>query len=204
MSKTKSKIIIIIACIAILITVTATKASAADLDTPEVTELRVAKIDCVYKSSPDGEILEGEPIEKGDTIYMIDKAISMYGVEYLRCNTENGERYLLSAFTGYGATFENEQKAPIRTYSSSTKTVSAYCSACDRSGITASGKPLAWGRVASNDYAIGTRLYVEGYGECVVEDRMRDDGKVDVYIGDYDTCQCGSLWGCRRMEVSVL
>lgn len=80
----------------------------------------------------------------------------------------------------------------------------AYCSACDSTGITASGKPLAWGRVASNDYPIGTRLYIDGYGECVVEDRMRDNGKVDVYLGDRDVCSCGSEWGRRQIAVEVM
>ena len=39
---------------------------------------------------------------------------------------------------------------------------------------------LGYKRCASNDYPFGTRLYVDGYGECMVVDRMKDDGKIDV------------------------
>jgi 3D (Asp-Asp-Asp) domain-containing protein len=39
---------------------------------------------------------------------------------------------------------------------------------------------LGYKRCASNDYPFGTRLYVDGYGECLVVDRMKDDGKIDV------------------------
>lgn len=43
--------------------------------------------------------------------------------------------------------------------------------------------------VACNSLALGTRIYIEGYGEYVVEDRGGMAGNViDVYMGDYDTC----------------
>ncbi|MEA5003839.1 MAG: hypothetical protein VB081_10105 [Christensenella sp.] len=174
-------------------------AYAASLDTAEVTELRIATTDCAYTMQPLGDTVEA--VSEGDTVYVIS-TYEYEGhaglTEYVLCNTDSGLRWLWGGFTGY------EPSTPEHSSSGGIKTVTAYCSACDPSGITASGKSLARGRVASNDYPIGTRLYVDGYGECVVEDRMRDGGKVDVYLGDRDVCSCGSEWGKRRVAVEVI
>ncbi|BDF57497.1 hypothetical protein CE91St36_03140 [Christensenellaceae bacterium] len=37
-----------------------------------------------------------------------------------------------------------------------------------------------------------------------MEDRMRDGGKVDVYLGERDVCACGGEWGKRRIAVWVM
>ena len=43
--------------------------------------------------------------------------------------------------------------------------------------------------VACNSLALGTRIYIEGYGEYVVEDRGgMPDNVIDVYMGDYESC----------------
>ena len=43
--------------------------------------------------------------------------------------------------------------------------------------------------VASNSIPMGSRIYIEGYGEYVVEDRGgMPSNVIDVYMGDYDTC----------------
>jgi 3D (Asp-Asp-Asp) domain-containing protein len=43
--------------------------------------------------------------------------------------------------------------------------------------------------VACNSLPLGTRIYIEGYGEYVVEDRGgMSDSVIDIYLGDYDTC----------------
>lgn len=43
--------------------------------------------------------------------------------------------------------------------------------------------------VACNSLPLGSRIYIEGYGEYVVEDRGgMADNVIDVYMGDYDTC----------------
>lgn len=199
-NKTKQTILIIILCVLVFMLILTINviAHAESLDTAEVTELRIATTDCAYTSQPLGETLE--EVKAGDTVYVIS-AYEYEGhaglTEYVLCNTENGLRWLWGGFTGYA-----EPSTPG--HSGGTKTVTAYCSACDSTGITASGKPLARGRVASNDYPIGTRLYIDGYGECVVEDRMRDNGKVDVYLGDRDVCSCGSEWGRRQIAVEVM
>lgn len=43
--------------------------------------------------------------------------------------------------------------------------------------------------VASNTIPLGSRIYIEGYGEYVVEDRGgMPSNVIDVYMGDYDSC----------------
>lgn len=201
-NKTKQTILIIILCVLVFMLIVTINviAHAESLDTAEVTELRIATTDCAYTMQPMGEL--AEEVKAGDIVYVIS-TMEYEGyagmTEYVLCNTDNGLRWLWGGFTGYQAAASTSDST-----GGDIKTVTAYCSACDHTGITASGKPLAWGRVASNDYPIGTRLYIDGYGECVVEDRMRDNGKVDVYLGDCDVCTCGSEWGTRRSAVRVI
>lgn len=56
---------------------------------------------------------------------------------------------------------------------------------------------------ASNDYALGTLLTVDGYGTCRVLDRMNarytGTGRVDVYMG-YDLTRARA-WGIRKVRV---
>lgn len=43
--------------------------------------------------------------------------------------------------------------------------------------------------VASNYFPLGTRIYIEGMGEYVVEDTGgMASNVIDIYMGDYDTC----------------
>lgn len=42
---------------------------------------------------------------------------------------------------------------------------------------------------ACNSLPLGTRIYIEGMGEYVIEDRGgMDDSVIDIYMGDYDSC----------------
>ena len=43
--------------------------------------------------------------------------------------------------------------------------------------------------IACNSLPIGTRVWIEGYGEFTVEDRGgKADNVIDIYLGDYDEC----------------
>lgn len=49
--------------------------------------------------------------------------------------------------------------------------------------------PTAGYTIACNSLPIGTRVYIEGYGEFTVEDRGgMADNVIDIYLGDYDAC----------------
>lgn len=184
------------------------------LDIEDVVEIRLSK-DGIVRDGVFGN--EMFTLNDGDYIYVLgeEDTVNIEGVDYtyLKINLKDGQvGYIWSELTTYpkpiyvapktssaGNDIVNSNSGGYQI----SKEVTAYCSACDKSGVTASGKPLAWGRVASNDFPIGTRLYVPNYGDCVVEDRMRDGGKVDVYIGDYEHCQCSSIWGSPTLTITV-
>ena len=58
--------------------------------------------------------------------------------------------------------------------------------------------------VASNAFPLGTELYIDGYGQATVLDRMAShkQNMVDVYFG-YDL-QAAKQWGVRNVEVIKL
>lgn len=66
--------------------------------------------------------------------------------------------------------------------------ITGYCAACNtprNSRITASGKTATVGRtVAMKGLPFGTRVYIEGIGERIVEDRGVGTGKVDVFCAN--------------------
>ena len=54
-------------------------------------------------------------------------------------------------------------------------------------GVNATGEPLAKGMVANNQLALGTKIYVEGYGLKTVEDRgskrhFSKTNRIDIFI----------------------
>lgn len=57
-------------------------------------------------------------------------------------------------------------------------------------GITASGAVATVGRTiaAGREFAFGTRLYIDGIGERVVEDRGVGNGKIDVLCSNHSEC----------------
>lgn len=71
-----------------------------------------------------------------------------------------------------------------------------YLGIYELTAYAATGNPCANGNyptcgytVASNSIPMGNRIYIEGYGEYVVEDcGAMPDNVIDVYMGDYDTC----------------
>lgn len=70
---------------------------------------------------------------------------------------------------------------------------------CGKSdGVTASGTYATAGRTvaASSEFDFGTRLYVDGLGERVVEDRggAIGGGRLDVVCADHDECYAITGW----------
>ena len=68
----------------------------------------------------------------------------------------------------------------------------AYCAHCcgKANGITASGTKATVGRTiaASKKYPFGTKLYIEGYGTYVVEDRGVTGNVIDVVAESHEAC----------------
>lgn len=74
------------------------------------------------------------------------------------------------------------------------------CAACcgKSDGITASGTYATAGRTvaASSEFDFGTRLYIDGLGERVVEDRggAIGGGRLDVVCNNHDECYAITGW----------
>lgn len=58
---------------------------------------------------------------------------------------------------------------------------------------------------ASNNYPLGTELYISGWGTCIVMDKMakKNTGKVDIAFA-LEEYQEAKEWGVKRLEVVVL
>lgn len=58
--------------------------------------------------------------------------------------------------------------------------------------------------VACNSLEFGTRIYIEGVGEFVVEDRgasWHQDNWLDIYMGDVESCM---EWGNQERGVYII
>ena len=84
--------------------------------------------------------------------------------------------------------------------------LTAYCSFCNSGSKTSSGTYPAAGRtVACNSLPLGTRIYIEGYGEFVVEDRGGMGGNVvDIYMGDQPNDDVCNNFGRTSAMVYVI
>ncbi|MBR3041988.1 MAG: 3D domain-containing protein, partial [Eubacterium sp.] len=92
-----------------------------------------------------------------------------------------------------------QETAPVKTY------IGSY----ELTAYIATGNPCASGvyptvehTVACNSLPMGTRIYIEGYGEFVVEDTGgMADNVIDIFVSDYDTA---IEFGRRIADVYVI
>ena len=179
-------------------------ARAASLDIEEVTELRAARLDCYYKAAPDGDIIRDEPIGKGETIYMIDTEKDMLGVSYVRCNTENGIRYLLDGFTEYAEADTGTSTGDMTYYGE--VTISAYYPD-EGSGTTNHKGQSLYGLVGqivacpSGSPLLGKRVYIEGLGVRRVWDTGCKGGRLDLLVSDVGAMDA---WGLQSRDVWIV
>lgn len=89
-------------------------------------------------------------------------------------------------------------------------TVTAFC-ACKKccgpnaKGITASGKPVVEGVTiaAPRSIPFGTKLYIEGVGIRIVQDRLakKYDNRIDVFFNSHEKAL---KFGKKRLTVTVI
>lgn len=100
----------------------------------------------------------------------------------------------------YSVYYEEEEETAIE---------GTYVGSFELTAYEWTGNPCANGNyptcgytVASNYFALGTRIYIEGYGTYVVEDRGgMSSNVIDIYMGDYNTC---IQFGRRSANVYVV
>lgn len=63
-------------------------------------------------------------------------------------------------------------------------------------GITASGEIATVGRTVASgrEFPFGTRIYIEGIGERVVEDRGVQNGTIDILCSNHSECYAITGW----------
>lgn len=142
--------------------------------------------DITNVSSDIHSLTDATPITEATT----EPATVSMSLEYKNIVPENAQesREELSESTVEQLTTESSKSIlePSRTY------LGIY----ELTAYAATGNPCANGNyptcgytVASNSIPMGSRIYIEGYGEYVVEDcGAMSDNVIDVYMGDYDTC----------------
>ncbi len=107
---------------------------------------------------------------------------------------------------------DHPQKAPDAPFSGQA-TITMYNSfknqTDDSPCISADGTNICkvnYNVCASNDYKFGTRLRIEGLGECIVRDRMNrrytNQNRIDFYAG-YDLKRAISF-GKRKLEIQII
>lgn len=74
-------------------------------------------------------------------------------------------------------------------------TVTRYCYACNSPAysntVALAGSAAYVGSCATNEFPLGSTIYVEGYGELFVNDRCGKDGVIDIYTEHSSgACEC--------------
>lgn len=126
-------------------------------------------------------------VYRGETYTINGSAKAPNGKLWYKIKHDGKDCYICSSFVRVNA---DAPKAPKAAQSASKRLlgryyVTGYCKKCNNpsnSLATASGRTATVGRtVAMKGLPFGTRVYIEGIGERIVEDRGVGAGKVDVF-----------------------
>lgn len=92
---------------------------------------------------------------------------------------------------GYSDGYADESEVgltPLGTWTISFYCPNSCCCGVYATGYTASGTYAEpWRTVATDGLEFGTRLYVDGLGYFIVEDRGTEYGWLDIFVGDHQT-----------------
>lgn len=84
-------------------------------------------------------------------------------------------------------------------------TIYAYCpcSICcgKETSITASGTNATKSRTVASDLPFGTKVYIEGIGKRIVEDRGVTGKVIDVFVSEHNEAL---KFGFKRMKVKIM
>jgi 3D (Asp-Asp-Asp) domain-containing protein len=130
--------------------------------------------------------------------------------EFLNANTSSPESILLSAEPRVEIELSKETKEELAIFA-----VTAYTSGYESTqkkkgdplyGITASGERAVEGLTVSADWRVlpkGTRVYIEGIGERVVQDKggAIKGNKLDVY---FESLKDAKAFGKQKLAVTIL
>lgn len=130
-------------------------------------------------------------VYRGETYTINGSAKAPNGKTWYKIRRNGKDCYICSSFVHVNPT--RELKAAESTHASVKRElgvyyITGYCASCNspkNSRITASGRTATVGRtVAMKGLPFGTRVYIDGIGERIVEDRGVGAGKVDVFCAN--------------------
>lgn len=153
-------------------------------------------------------------VQKGDTLYNISKQYSTTVDQVKKWNNLSSNTIIIGQKLSIGSTAAAASAPAPESSKSVSKEITvkstaytAYCSGC--SGVTATGINLKKNpnakviAVDPNVIPLGTKVYVEGYGEAVAGDTggAIKGNKIDVHMS---TSQKAKNWGVRTVKVQIL
>lgn len=156
-------------------------------------------------------------VQKGDTLYNLSKRYTTTVDQLKKWNNlssntiQIGQKLSIGSTAAASSTPAPAEKEPAKAVSKEITVKStaytAYCKGC--SGITATGinlKKNPNAKVIAVDpkvIPLGTKVYVEGYGEAVAGDTggAIKGNKIDVHMS---TTQKAKNWGVRTVKVQIL
>ena len=133
-------------------------------------------------------------------------------IESYKARKEEWRTEAKESYEAYLASLRKRRQAPTTTYEQHTYTESTPSGSIGSYELTAytwTGNQCANGEyptagltIASNTLPLGTRVYIEGIGERVVQDTGgMGNGVIDIYMDSYDAC---IQFGRQSAEVYVL
>lgn len=153
-------------------------------------------------------------VQKGDTLYNISKRYSTTVDQVKKWNNLSSNTINIGQKLSIGSTAAATSAPAPKSSKSVSKEITvkstaytAYCNGC--SGVTATGinlKKNPNAKVIAVDpkvIPLGTKVYVEGYGEAVAGDTggAIKGNKIDVHMS---TKQKATNWGVRTVKVQIL
>ena len=153
-------------------------------------------------------------VQKGDTLYKISKSYSTTVDQLKKWNNLSSNTIRIGQKLSIGSTAAATSAPAPKNKKSASKEITvkstaytAYCSGC--SGVTATGinlKKNPNAKVIAVDpkvIPLGTKVYVEGYGEAVAGDTggAIKGNKIDLHVPNNDAAYS---WGVRTVNVTIL
>ena len=166
------------------------EAEAAALKSQEVATVTDANTEEVTE-----EVTEATPTEPSDEEISINVGVTELQEAFREDLTEEAEEMITEEAEDVPEASESGYGTYLGVYE---LTAYEWTGNCCANG----NYPTTGYTVACNSLALGTHIYIEGYGEYVVEDRGGMAGNViDIYLGDSESCR---QFGRRSANVYLM
>ena len=120
-------------------------------------------------------------VYKGEQYEILGSDYAPNGIKWYRIQQKSGKGgYICGSFVRLNGTTKSSSREFLGKYK-----ITGYCAACNsprNSYATASGRRAEVGRtIAMKGVPLGTKIYIDGIGERIVDDRCGSSGVCDVF-----------------------